>query len=45
MNIFLKNNNNILFKKKEKKIPALTQRHIVLDWVWTCDLRVSYLTT
>ena len=46
MNIIIKNsNNNILFKKKEKKISGLSPSHIVPDWVWTCDLRVSYLPT
>ena len=46
MNLVIKNsNNNILLKKKEKNISGLSQRHIVPDWIWTCDLRVSYLPT
>ena len=46
MNIVIKNsNNNILFKKEKKKISGLSQRHIVSDWVWTLDLPVSYLPT
>ena len=46
INIVIKNsNNNILFLKKGKKNSGLSQRHIVPDWVWTGDLRVSYLPT
>ena len=47
MNIIIKNsdNNNILSKKKEKKLSGPSQRHIVPDWIWTYDLRVSYLPT
>ena len=44
-NFIAASNNNILLKKKEKKISGLSQRHIVPDWIWTCDLRVSYLPT
>ena len=47
INIFIKNStNNILLKKKrKKKISGLSQRQIVPDWIWTCDLWVSYLPT